>query len=244
MRLTCLLAVAGLASAGHAQMVMVARNSQVDCDWLYGYAGDIFTGAGADVNTALLQSDGLGLVGSAHGSGYYPPNGHVWSATVTWDIGHSYTVTPGLGGATRIESSGLSALTSVESGATSGVNSINPGNVLTLDFNLVSAQPFRLFGSLSQNGPHNRNGSLIQIEKWNGSAFGLVFIYGTANTVFDFNVYYEPGLYRITAGAGAMAGQTESTHAAWNYTFEVVPTPGTAMLALAGFGLTTRRRRT
>lgn len=243
-QLFVVVAAATAASASHAQMQVVGRASGLSYDYLYGFAGDIRTGNDSRGDLSLLLSDTEGLAGSSTGDGYYPPSDHHWSATVTWDMAHTYAIAGGLGAASSITSSGLTTLTSLTTGATSGVNSLNPGNLLTIDFNILVGQDLHFFGALEQSGPGNRNGSLVTIYRDNGAGgWSTFYITTLANAPFDAVRYFEPGAYRIEAGAGCMAGGNETTHAAWTYTLEVVPAPSAAMLLALGCAGPLIRRR-
>lgn len=239
------LCVAALASASQAQFSITGRSSVVNYDYLYGFAADTRTGNDMQSSSALLLNGGAGLADSSSGNGVYIPSGHVWSAAVTWNVSHTYAVTGALGSATRVSSSGLSTLTSTQVGATSGVGSNNPGNQLSLEFSVGVGQDLRLFGSVEQSGPFNRNGSIVYLYRSDGAG-GWTLLYLTAipNAGFDTTRFFDAGVYRIDAFASANAGQDEATHAGWNYTLEVVPSPSAAaLLGLGGLLASSRRRR-
>jgi PEP-CTERM motif len=247
--------VLGLAaSAASAQVVMSARDSQVNASWLAGYANQSFAGGGSDADGNLFAVDGISLQGTDNASGFYPPTGLGWTAAFIWDIAHSYAVTgsgaSALNSAVKIAASGNSNTTSTATGpATAGVTSALPGNLLSLSFFNPGQQTFLFRGGFSRQGPVNRNYVDIRIVDNLGMP---VNVHG-AEPGGSFNqlVTLPAGFFSIKANAVSQAGQNEVAFAAWDYSFEAVavPEPGTWALWLAGVAtlglrVRTRARRT
>jgi hypothetical protein len=61
------------AQAATAQVVMTARDSQLNMSWLAGYAADIYGGGAADGDGNLLAIDGATLSGNDSAGDFYPP---------------------------------------------------------------------------------------------------------------------------------------------------------------------------
>lgn len=237
-----LAALTALASTASAEMVMSSRLSNVDFDFLYGYANQGNSGQGADSDGNLLATDGIGLSGTDSGSGDYL--GTLWGAGVTWDISQGYSIDGGLATATRISSSGITSLSSYASApyVTSGVSSRLSGNQLALSFMVPFDQQFHLAGMLQSSLPLNRNLATIYIYRDDGAGW-VTWRVVPANTTFDDFFTIPGGSYQIVSTAVAAAGGNENVGASWDYTLEVVPEPTSLVLLGLGAMALARRRK-
>lgn len=227
-------------TAASAQVVMAARDSQVNASWIAGYANQVFGGGGQDADGNLFAIDGIKLQGADTVQGFYPPTGVHWNAGFSWGVEHRYLV-DGTGGsvldaANRITASGLTTTSSaVSTPATGTLKSLLPGNLLALSFVNPIEQTFLFQGSVGQQGPRNRNYSDIRIVRDDGTPFSVQG--WQYNGSFHQLVTLPGGIYSITASAVSHASQNESAYASWDYSFEwvsAVPEPGAWALWLAG----------
>jgi hypothetical protein len=170
---------------------------------------------------------------------------------VTWELSHQYVIEgwpSALDAATKISASGSSSTSSSFSGIASvSVSATLPGNLLALSFINPVEQQFWFMGSVSQQGPLNRNNSAVVIV----DAVGLPVAVGTGtyNGSWQRLLTLPAGQYTILASAVSMSNQIEVASSRWAYSLEAlpaVPEPGTVTLLLAGLAAVGRivRRQT
>lgn len=236
----------GATACSMAQLNVTSRMSDLNYQWLMGYAGDVYQGNNTFNDGSLLASDTESFLVNETRTGFYPPTSHSWSASVDMEAMHSYSIAGPLSNASGISGSGRTRSVSAESGATAQSFITNPGNRLMLSFDVAANTPYtmtyQIYNAVSSEAPGE-----IAIQRWDG-AFWLYVnssaFFPPSNGVNTWTGTFSAGSYRVFMQTGANNFSNESNDAISSFSLTAVPEPGTmAALGLGTAAMLRRRRR-
>ena len=212
----------GVADRDVAAQTLTSRASTVNYSYVYGAGADSHSDNAQIEDATLLAGDAE----TAHHAGFTSgvlPNGTPYSAGVTVQLDHSYTITGPLTAFTSIHAEGVSDVSSATSGGgVATMQSSNPGNRLLFHFETTTPMHYRLSGEVAL--PAASFFSYVTLQRFDGFTWAYVVTTAfspNAVTPFDFSATLQPGQYRLdsnlTLGVNASAAQ----HGSYHYTLSI-----------------------
>ena len=217
--LTACLSIA-LAGSARAQ-TLVSRESTLNYNYVYGAGGDSHTGNNTVPDTTLLASDTEQTGDSGATSGTLPGDPpRPYSAGVSCDLEHEYAVAGPLTSFRSITATGSTLVTAASSGfGTAQMIAANPGNSLTLYFNLSAPIYYSLNGVITLDEAGFASG--VALQRFDGivwaQVFNSIFLPG-GQGAFSSSGTLNPGQYRISSSIALDAFGNENKTGTYNYT--------------------------
>lgn len=209
-----------------AGQTITSRFSRLNFNYVFGGGGDSHTGNDFIEDIVILPSDAETLQFADSTSGILPGEPPCpYSAGVSCDLSHSYSVTgpmPGFQTITASASTGVSA--TVAGCGTSVIHVQGPGNELDFYFTVASRVRCRLAGTIQHPFAGAQGPISISLEYFNGFNWGYEFwsaFLPGGQGPFDISRTLIPGQYRITAFLGVTASGGDSWLAQYQYRFDV-----------------------
>lgn len=210
-----------LAHSARAQS-LISRESTLNYNYVYGAGGDSHTANITIPDNTLLASDSEQTGDSGATSGTLPGDPpRPYSAGVSCDLEHEYAVAGPLNNFRSITATGYSnAVTSSSGFGTAQMIATNPGNSLTLYFDLSTPVYYSLSGSIALDEAGFSSG--VALQRFDGivwaQVFNSIFLPG-GQGAFSSSGTLSPGQYRIGSSLAVDAFGNENKTGTYNYTF-------------------------
>ncbi|HLO96949.1 MAG TPA: hypothetical protein VK171_00025 [Fimbriimonas sp.] len=236
----------GFVLAGFSQAQMLtSRTSTQTYTYVYGAGGDSHTDNFSEVDTTLVNSDGMFNDFNGSTSGVLP-GGTPYSTEVWVDLAQAYSITGPLSSFESIIVESNSSAQAANFNGTSQMMTTNPGNGLIFEFTVSSPLDYRFSGGITSSPSEVGAGNFIALQRWDGIVWQQVhnslFLPGQQGS-FDYNGTLSSGQYRLTSANALVAFDNEAVTSVYSYEFQAVPEPLT-MLALApGLAYLARKRK-